>query len=796
MKHTYRGTGKFGKMRDYLQIVMVYALVISSLFVFNPNEAKVSANELLSKTMSFSGACRTAEGAYISTQGTTNMVFSKFNKDVHVGGSYATIPDWVQFDYNGRTLRTEYTLANQYSSTYNTNTYDVTGGGKTPTNYALSDLSKVNFSSIKVAPITVSRWEETYDKYGNLKGSTQYSCTIPTSDMVIREVTQTTSYQPNGTVSPKLYKTPGNQYRTVQTDSRGVFNVTGVDKDYYSTYLIYEYDGQTYLSTGGETGYVATYSTIYKLNNGVWDYYAYGQNNFLRPAESSAIIFPDASKFSDWLLLSSYSKSSHIPNPNTNNIGFNGAGQEYMVTDAYMSGSGQITSCPEGMELVKGSKPYCKQTVTNNVKQTEYQKPEFVKDVNLSDLIGDMGNYGSTGDNKLDIIGTDSGSHSNGWHLNGAGETYKSNHVQFTNVPDNGYVNALGNSWSPNFLITQGKIKLDVPIKDGSTTTERQKWDKSLSDYKATGNTTEVLSYKVSNMDELKTIQESEKGLIDLFAKNGSAYKHANNIVSASVTSTGINDINALKVGQSGYYILSTKYVDLASAKKEMATPNQATIDKHTYYSFIPVNVNFMTDLGYLPIYNNLLAQVNDTMLVTGNKKVNHKLPNLEYETYKSLKVPSAYDNASGKTLIGSTAGGLQLSDAKMNPVTITGETALATSAKVTDIVEHSNGFYIATDKGVLYLNCEDNSLNKTTITEPVNDLMLSHNTMHILTDTTLRVAFVGEGELIMSSKEYDLKELFTDASVKAGRIEEVNGLLNISSKDDGSLSEVITLTK
>lgn len=776
---------------------MISILVISSLFVFNPNEAKVSANELLSKTMSFNGACRTAgDGVYISTKGTTNMVFSKFNKDVHVGGSYGIIPDWVQFDYNGRTLRTEYTLANSWSTTYNTNTYDVTGGGKTPTNYALSDLSKVNFNSIKVAPITVSTWEETYDKYGNLKGSTQYSCTIPTSDMVIREVTQTTSYTPNGTTAPKLYKTPGNQYRTVQTDSRGVFNVTGIDSTYYATYLIYEYDGQTYLSTGSETGYTSSYSTIYKLNNGVWDYFAYGSNNFLRPVESSAIIFPDASKFSEWLLLSTYSKSSHIPNPNTNNIGFNGAGQEYMVTDAYMSGSGQLTSCPDGMELVKASKPYCKQTVTNNVKQTEYQNPNFVKDVNLSDLIGDMGNYGSTGDNKLDIIGTDSGSHSNGWHLNGAGETYKSNHVQFTNVPDNGYINALGNSWSPNFLITQGKIKLDVPIKDGSTTAERQKWDKSLSDYKATGNTTEVLSYKVTNMDELKAIQESEKGLIDLFAKNGSAYKHANNIVSSSVTTTGINDINNLKIGQSGYYILATKYIDLTSAKKEQPTPNQATIDKHTYYSFIPVNVNFMTDLGYLPIYNNLLAQVNDTMLVTGNKKVNHKLPNLEYETYKSLKVPSAYDNASGKTLIGSTTGGLQLSDAKMNPVAITGETTLATSAKVNDIVEHSNGFYIATDKGVLYLNCEDNSLNKTIITEPINDLMLSHNTMHILTDTTLRVAFVGEGELIMSSKEYDLKELFTDASVKAGRIEEVNGLLNISSKDDGSLSEVITLTK
>ncbi|MER2114306.1 MAG: hypothetical protein ABS904_00955 [Solibacillus isronensis] len=784
-------------MREYLQILMIFLLVISSLFVFNPEQAKVEANELLSKTMSFNGACVSTDGGiYISTQGTTNIVFSKFNKDVHVGGSYATIPDWIQFDYNGRTLRTEYVLANTWSTNYNITTYDITGGGKTPTNYALSDLSKVNFSSIKVAPVTVSTWVEQYDKYGNSKGGTRYSCTIPTQDMVIREVTQTTTYKPNGTTAPKLYKTPGNQYRTVQSDSRGVFNVTGIDSTYYSTFLIYEYDGQTYLSTGSETGYTSSYSTIYKQNNGTWEYFAYGSNNFLRPAESSAVIFPDASKFSEWLILSSYSKSSHIPNPNTNNIGFNGAGQEYMVTDAYLSGAGQLTSCPQGLELVKGSNPYCKQTVTNNVKQTEYQKPNFVKDVNLSDLIGDMGDYGSTGDNKLNIVGTDSGSHSNGWHLNGAGETYKSNHVQFTNVPDNGYVNALGDSWSPNFLITQGKIKLDVPVKDGSTTAEKQKWDKSLSDYKATGNTTEVISYKVSNMDELKAIQEGDKGLLDLFAKNGSTYKHANNIVSASVTSTGINDISNLKIGQSGYYILASKYVDLASAKKEQSTPSQTTVDKHTYYSFIPVNINFMTDLGYLPIQNNLLAQVNDSMLVTGNKKVNHKLPNLQYGAYKSMKVPSAYNAGTSKTLIGSTTGGLQLTDSKMNPVTITGETALATSAKVSDIVEHSNGFYIATDKGILYLNCEDNSLNKTIITEPVNDILLSHNAMHILTDTTLRVAFVGEGELIMSSKEYDLKELFSDASVKAGRIEEVNGLLNISSKDDGSLSEVITLTK
>lgn len=435
---------------------------------------------------------------------------------------------------------------------------------------------------------------------------------------------------------------------------------------------------------------------------------------------------------------------------------------------------------------------YCEKPV----KQTEIKNPDFIKDINLGDIIAGMGDYGSTGDRGDGQFNLDSGNHNNGWYLNGNGDAYKSDHIQFTNVPDNGYVNALGDSWSPEYLITQGKNKVDVPVPTDSTTVEKQKRDTSLSNFKTTGSLSEVITYKVTDLEVLKTIQGSDKGLIDLFTKTGSTYKYGADIVSHKVDETGEGNYGEFKVNQSGYYILGTKYIDKVGAKKESTNPSQDVIDKYTYYSFVPVSVNFMSDLGYLPVYNNLLTQINDSLLTIGNKKANHKLSNLEYQTFKSMKVPSAYNYTNNKTLIGSTSGGLQLLSKELSPITVADNASTMDTAKVTDIVEYGTGFYVATDKGILYLNCEDNTLNETTVTEPVNDLEINYDSLYYLTDSKLSMLFADGSSLIKSTNEYDLSTMFNDPATKAGRVEILNGLLTVSSKDDSSLSEVITLTK
>lgn len=435
---------------------------------------------------------------------------------------------------------------------------------------------------------------------------------------------------------------------------------------------------------------------------------------------------------------------------------------------------------------------YCEKPV----KQTEIKNPDFIKDINLGDIIAGMGDYGSTGDRGDGQFNLDSGNHNNGWYLNGNGDAYKSDHVQFTNVPDNGYVNALGDSWSPEYLITQGKNKIDVPAPTDATTVEKQKRDTSFNNFKSTGSLSEVIAYNVTDLEALKAIQSTDKGLIDLFSKTGSNYKYGTQMVSHKVDQTGEGNYDVFRINNSGYYILGTKYIDMVAAKKESASPSQDVINKFTYYSFIPVSVNFMVDLGYLPIYNNLLTQINDNLLTIGNKKANHKLANLEYQNYKSMKVPSAYNYTNDKTLIGSTSGGLQLLSKDLSPINVTDHSSTMDSAKITDIVEYDEGFYVATDKGILYLNCNDNTLNSTSINEAVNDLEIHYDTLYSLTDGKLSVLFADGANLIKSSNEYDLSTMFENPATKAGRVELLNGLLTVSSKDDSSLSEVITLTK
>ncbi|MER2114307.1 MAG: hypothetical protein ABS904_00960 [Solibacillus isronensis] len=431
-------------------------------------------------------------------------------------------------------------------------------------------------------------------------------------------------------------------------------------------------------------------------------------------------------------------------------------------------------------------------TETKYVKQTEYQKPSFVKDFDLGDVLNDFGTTGERADGQFDA---DKGSHSNGWYLNGAGESYKSNHVQFNNIPDNGYVNAIGDSWQPQFTISQGKTNLDVPREQSKSLTDQQ-WNTALSTYKGSGVTTELLAYRIDDLEAFKTIQNSSTGLTDLFTKSGTDYKYQSNIVSTTVDSTGIKDYDKLKVNKSGYYVLASKYIDLPSAKKEMTSPSQAVLTKHTYYSFIPVNINFMADLGYLPIQNNLLAQINENMLTVGNKKGNHKLSNLSYQTYKSMKVPSAYNTGTNKTAIGSTTGGIQLLDKDLKAIAITGDSALITNAKVSDILEYDKGFYIATDKGVLHLNCADNKLTTTSVTEPINDLDMYNNSLYLITDTTLYQYFIAEDKMVKSNNEYDLKSMYNNPTSKAGQVQIVGDLMTVSTKDEGSGSEILILTK
>lgn len=451
--------------------------------------------------------------------------------------------------------------------------------------------------------------------------------------------------------------------------------------------------------------------------------------------------------------------------------------------------------CPAGTTPI-GYQPtgYCLKT--ENV--TEYIKQQETKYVS-SDLNVNAGALGSTGERKDGQFKQDFGAHSNGWYLNGQGESYASNHVQFTNIPDNGFVNSLSDSWSPQFLITQGKTKLYVP-KDNQSNRgiNEQLWEQNLSTFKGSSSTAEIVAYHVSDLETLKTIQESSEGLIDIFSKVSGTYKHASNVVSTTVDSAGINGYENMKLNKSGYYLISSKYTDLQKAKQEMATPDAETIKKHTYYSFIPVNLNFTTDLGYLPIYNNLMTQVNENLLTIGNKKSNHKLNNLRYQNYKSMKVPSGYNDTKGYTLIASTNGGLQLLDANLNSVTINSSapSIKPSSVKVNDILQYNDGFYIATDAGVLYLDCETNTLASTPVTETINDLELQGNSLYLITDTHLYQYFIVEDKMVKSNNEYDLKSMYSNPTSKAGQVQIVGDLMTVSTKDEGSGSEVLILTK
>lgn len=430
---------------------------------------------------------------------------------------------------------------------------------------------------------------------------------------------------------------------------------------------------------------------------------------------------------------------------------------------------------------------YCEKPV--KVTEKEYVG---ANDIDLDNIMGEFGSTGERGDGQFNL---DSGNHNNGWHLSGNGDSYKSNHVQFTNIPDNGHVNAIGNSWQPEYLITQGKLKIEVPKSPKATAVELQKRDTDLNTFKSTKSLSEVLAYKVTDLEKLKEIQNSNEGLSDLFAKTGSTYKYGSDITSHVVNSQGEGVYNNFKINESGYYIIASKYIDMVSATKEQATPSQETITKHTYYSFIPVSVNFMTDLGYLPIQNNLLTQINDSILTVGNKKANHKLPNLEYQTYKSLKAPSAYNHTSGKTVIGSTSGGVQLLSKDLNPIAVSTTVDVA-NIKITDVVEYNKGFYISSDKGILYLNCETDELIETSVKEAINDLEVEYDTLYYLTDDKLSTMFVTDGGLINSNRDYDLATMFKSSNTKAGRVEVVGNLITVSSKDDSVDSEIITLAK
>lgn len=478
----------------------------------------------------------------------------------------------------------------------------------------------------------------------------------------------------------------------------------------------------------------------------------------------------------------------------------------FTYTNEYRKKSGLVTTysgtvrkakpkmnCPADTESVgSGSTAYClkKNKTTKYVKQTETKYVAPNSNIDLSEFGSEKGeaNGDFEGDKK---------EHSNQWHGDEKGK-YKSNHIIYTNIPDTGFINANGDGWSPHVMINQKDTKLPIPrVQNGSDVVlTEQDWNKLLEQYKTNGGSSELLIYKVTDMATLKDIEKSSEGLESLYLKNGVEYKHKNNITSMTVDSTGVKGFDNFKITKSGNYILASKYVDILNAKKEMSNPNQQVLAKHTYYGFSNVEVNFLADLGYLPIYNNLASKINDTIFISNNKKVNHKLPNLEYGSYKSLKVPSAYNHNSGKTLIGSTTGGLTLLNDKLTLETIQADSSLMSGLKVSNVIEHKGGFYISTDKGIYYLNSKDNTLNPTSIIEAVNDMKLNNDNLYYITDKHLNMAFTGEGDLITTNVKYDLSQEFSDPTILAGSIEIVGDLINITSKTEGSLPEVVTLSK
>lgn len=442
--------------------------------------------------------------------------------------------------------------------------------------------------------------------------------------------------------------------------------------------------------------------------------------------------------------------------------------------------------CPAGTtKKGTGETAFCEKIVDkmNNV------------NVNIGDITNNLtnGNFAS-GTNHNSSLVINGGNGNSNQTVNGL--TGKdANFVNITNLPSDGKVTSLTNIWSPEFIVTYKGKMLKAPKP--SDATQLQQYDKALSEFKSQAGTdinahssVEVVSYKVESIAELEALTKDKASLLSIFNKDSSQKYIADaKIKYAHLNKEGLINYENLKLNQEGLYLIATKFVD--------QTKTGSLADKTTY-TFKPIELNFLNTLGYLPLSNYIVGQVNDMYMSVGLKKKDHGLTNLKYSndntTYESMKVPSAHNYTTGHSLIGSTNGGLNLLDKDLNKVAIAGGGASVSSLKVNDITEKGSGFLIACDTGVFYLDNATKTIKPTSITTKILDIEVVNDVLISLSEDALAMYFIVGDDLLPSVTKHDLTGLFS-SNKKPGKFEMLGDVVSVSTVDEGVDSEVIFLT-
>lgn len=452
---------------------------------------------------------------------------------------------------------------------------------------------------------------------------------------------------------------------------------------------------------------------------------------------------------------------------------------------AYCKESVYITSCPPDMTLVgSGASAYCKQNVT--------QKENV--NINIGDITGNLtgSDFGGANDHNSSLVinnGKVTDNHNTN-SLNG----YDSNFINFTNISSDGKITSLSNTFQPQFTVTyKGKI-LKAPKP--TDVTQVQQYDKALSEFTSQAGTdinshssVEAILYKVDSIDELGKVTKDKDALIELFNKDSNQkYVKDSKIKYAHLNKQGLINYENFKVDQEGLYILGSKFVDQTKA---------GSLSEKTTYTFKPLEISFLNTAGYLPLSNYVVGQVNNMYMSVGLKKKDHGLTNLEYSNteshYESMKVPSAYNYTNGFSALGSTNGGLKLLDPNLNDIKITSDTAIIENLKVTDVVEHGEGFYVSSQEGIFYLDTLTKKLLVTSVTNSVLDLEKKGDTIITLSEDKVITYFIVDGDLLPNTREHDLSGMFS-SNKKAGKFELTGDILTVSTKDEGVGSEVVFL--
>lgn len=415
--------------------------------------------------------------------------------------------------------------------------------------------------------------------------------------------------------------------------------------------------------------------------------------------------------------------------------------------------------------------------------------------VNLGDIVNNLDgkDFGGANDHNSSLVinGGDGNKNQTVNNLDGK----DSNFVNFTNVPVDGKITSLTNIWKPEFTVTyKGKL-LKAPKPTDAT--QLQQFNTALSEFTSQSGTdvnshsqVEVIAYKVNAIEELNAITKNKESLISIFEKDSSGnYLSKDKIKFVTIDKQGFNNYDELKINQEGLYILATKYIDQTK---------QGTLPDKTTYTFKPIEISFLNTLGYLPISNYVVGQVNDMYMSIGLKKKDHGLSNLKYSnestSYKSMKVPSSHNYKNNHSFVGSTNGGFSLVDPSLNKVPVVSSTFDVAEIKVSDVVDNGAGFFISSDKGISYLDVDTKTVSATSIANGVLDLEVINETMYILSEDKLKVFFIVGKELLPSVKEYDLTGLFS-SNKKPGKFEVIGDIISVSTIDEGDESEVIFLT-